>query len=96
MNPSGTVTSRPCFQSDARRSTEYNLFSTDAALQEAVRREGAGACRPELTGAGAALGTPANFEHARLANRYPPVLHKLQCSRRAHRLRSNFIHPGMH
>src|SRR6202165_6204843 len=54
---------------------EYNLFTTDAALQESVRREGAGAAAPDLASAGAALGTAANFEHARLANRHTPVLH---------------------
>jgi putative acyl-CoA dehydrogenase len=55
--------------------TEYNLFTTDPALREAVQREGAGAALPDLSGAGAALGTAENFEHARLANRHTPILH---------------------
>ena len=35
--------------------TEYNLFTTDRALQEAVQREGAGAAVPELADAGGRL-----------------------------------------
>src|ERR1700723_2646539 len=50
---------------------DYNLFASDRALQEAIRREGAGAATSDLVSAGAALGTAANFEDARLANRYP-------------------------
>ncbi|HEY2678416.1 MAG TPA: isovaleryl-CoA dehydrogenase [Steroidobacteraceae bacterium] len=53
----------------------YNLFSTDQALQEAVQREGAGWAHTELLSAGEALGTSVVHEHARLANRFTPVLH---------------------
>ena len=54
---------------------DYNLFSTDQALQEAVQREGAGwavlnCCRPAMPSARTRC-----FEHARLANRFTPVLH---------------------
>ena len=47
--------------------TDYNLFTTDLGLREAVRREGAGAAVPDLAGAGAALGTEANFGHTRVS-----------------------------
>src|SRR5258707_8338584 len=73
---------------------EYNLFASDAALQEAVRREGAGAAVPELADAGAALGTEANFEHARLANRNPPVLHGFNIQ--GERIDSIEFHPSWH
>jgi putative acyl-CoA dehydrogenase len=73
---------------------EYNLFTIDLALQEAVRREGAGAAVPELVGAGAAIGTEANFEHARLANRNTPVLHSFNV--RGERLDSIEFHPSWH
>ncbi len=83
---------------DARNQTpaleEYNLFATDAALQESVRREGAGAAAADLARAGAALGTAANFEHGRLANRYPPVLHSFNI--RGERIDSIEFHPSWH
>jgi putative acyl-CoA dehydrogenase len=74
--------------------TEYNLFATDLALQEAVQREGAGAIVPKLVGAGAALGTAANFEHARLANRNTPVLHGFNVQ--GERIDSIEFHPSWH
>ena len=54
--------------------TDYNLFTSDEALQEALQREGAAAHQEELERAGAATGSAASFDDARLANRYPPVL----------------------
>src|SRR5271170_8512469 len=73
---------------------EYNLFLTDAALQESVRREGAGAAATELASAGAALGTAANFEHARLANRHTPVLHSFNAQ--GERIDWIEFHPSWH
>jgi putative acyl-CoA dehydrogenase len=73
---------------------EYNLFTTDAALQESVRREGAGAAHRELADAGASLGTAENFEHARLANRCTPVLHRFNV--RGERVDSIEFHPSWH
>jgi putative acyl-CoA dehydrogenase len=73
---------------------EYNLFNTDAALQEAVQREGGGAATPDLVNAGAALGTAANFEHARLANRHTPVLHTFNAQ--GERIDSVEFHPSWH
>jgi len=73
---------------------EYNLLTTDTALQESVRREGAGTALPDLANAGAALGTAANFEHARLANRHPPVLHSFNVQ--GERIDSIEFHPSWH
>jgi putative acyl-CoA dehydrogenase len=73
---------------------EYNLFTTDLALQEAIHREGAAAAAADLTSAGAALGTAASFEHARLANRYPPVLHSFDVQ--GGRIDSIEFHPSWH
>jgi putative acyl-CoA dehydrogenase len=61
--------------------TEYNLFTSDIGLKEAVQREGAGWDAAELTSAGGELGSPELAEHARLAS--------------ASTL-SNFTPPGMH
>jgi putative acyl-CoA dehydrogenase len=73
---------------------EYNLFTTDVPLQDSVRREGAAAAAPELGAVGAALGTAANFEHARLANRCTPVLHSFNA--RGERIDSIEFHPSWH
>jgi putative acyl-CoA dehydrogenase len=74
--------------------TDYNLFASDLALQEAVQREGATWAAPELDLAGAELGTCTVFEHARLANRFPPVLHNFDA--RGERIDSIEFHPAWH
>ena len=73
---------------------DYNLFATDPALQESVRREGAGAAVADLLVAGAALGTASAFEDARLANRNPPLLHSFDV--RGERIDSVEFHPSWH
>jgi putative acyl-CoA dehydrogenase len=75
--------------------TQYNLFTTDRALQEAVRREGAPpAAADALADAGAALGTAENFEHARLANRFAPALQSFNVQ--GERIDSIEFHPSWH
>jgi putative acyl-CoA dehydrogenase len=74
--------------------TEYNLFTTDRALQEAVPREGAGWAMTELELAGAELGTSALCEHARLANRFTPVLHNFNAQ--GERIDAIEFHPSWH
>jgi putative acyl-CoA dehydrogenase len=74
--------------------TDYNLYRSDTALQEAVQREGAGEAAVELERAGAALGTAENFEHARLANRHTPVLHNFNA--RGERIDAIEFHPSWH
>jgi putative acyl-CoA dehydrogenase len=54
---------------------DYNLFSSDIALMEAVRREGGGWIEPEAKEFGAVLGSAEVLHLAVLANRYPPELH---------------------
>ena len=73
---------------------EYNLFASDRALQEAVQREGAGWAAPELLDAGGELGTGSNYEHARLANRFTPVLHSFNAQ--GERIDSVEFHPSWH
>jgi putative acyl-CoA dehydrogenase len=74
--------------------SEYNVFATDFALQEAVAREGAGAAVPDLVSAGTALGTAAILEHARLANRNSPVLHSFNVQ--GERIDWIEFHPSWH
>src|SRR5580704_12307117 len=72
----------------------YNLFTSDAALQEAVEREGAAAHAAQLARDGAAIGTAASFEHGRLANRHPPVLQSFNV--RGERIDALEFHPSWH
>ena len=53
---------------------DVNLFTTDAALQEAVAREGADYALADLAAFGAACGSAEAFERGRLANEFPPRL----------------------
>ncbi len=52
----------------------YNLYATDRALQEAVKRDGAVWAEPALHAFGAKLGEAAVMALAPLANRNPPML----------------------
>src|SRR5262249_985431 len=53
---------------------DVNLFSSDAALMEAVGREGAAHAVPGLSAFGAACGSAEALERGRLANEHPPRL----------------------
>jgi putative acyl-CoA dehydrogenase len=53
---------------------DYDLFSTDTALVDAVRLYGAGAAAGELAEVGRVAGSAHMQEQARLAHAYPPVL----------------------
>jgi putative acyl-CoA dehydrogenase len=54
---------------------DYDLFTTDRALVEAVRREGAAWAEAELAVFGRRLGSREALDWGVQANRYPPVLH---------------------
>jgi putative acyl-CoA dehydrogenase len=73
---------------------DYNLYGSDTALQQAVQREGAGAAECFLREAGAALGSSASLEHARLANRHSPVLHNFNAQ--GERVDWIEFHPSWH
>ncbi len=73
---------------------EYNLYTSDAALQEAVKREGGAAHGPQLARDGAAIGSAASFEHGKLANRNPPVLQSFNV--RGERVDALEFHPSWH
>ncbi len=53
---------------------DYNPFTTDRALREAVAREGAGWACTQLEEFGCKVGSSEAMEWAALANDYPPVL----------------------
>ncbi len=54
---------------------DYNLYTADLALQEAVRRADAGWAEGWLAEFGARLGRPETIALGAAANRNPPVLH---------------------
>jgi putative acyl-CoA dehydrogenase len=53
---------------------DVNLYASDAALKEAIEREGAGAEREALSAFGRVAGSARMLEHGRLANEHAPRL----------------------
>jgi len=72
----------------------YDLFAADAALGEAVDREGAAWARPELSALGTLAGTAASQELGRLANEHRPELRSFD--RYGHRIDVVEYHPAYH
>lgn len=73
---------------------DVNLYTCDAALKDAVVREGAGWAADGLTESGAQLGTAAMQELARLANFHHPVLDAFD--RHGRRIDHIDFHPAWH
>ncbi len=73
---------------------DYNLYTSDPALREAVAREGGGWAETELQGCGARTGTAESFENGRLANAHPPILHAYD--RFGHHRDEVEFHPAWH
>ncbi|KVX98181.1 DNA alkylation response protein [Burkholderia ubonensis] len=73
---------------------DYNLFTTDAALREALARAGAGWAEPQLDAYGARLGRADTAQLADDANHYPPELHAFD--RRGRRIDRVEFHPAWH
>lgn len=72
----------------------YNLFTADPALQEALMRGGAGWAQVRLAQQGAELGTAPSYEQGRLANRNEPQLHAFDA--RGGRCDQIEFHPAWH
>jgi putative acyl-CoA dehydrogenase len=72
----------------------YNLLTSDAALAEAVGREGAAWALPQLTALGATLGASETVALGFAANTYPPELHAYD--RFGHRIDEVAYHPAWH
>jgi putative acyl-CoA dehydrogenase len=73
---------------------DYNLFTTDAALGEALSRAGADWYRETLERQGEALGKAETLALADLANRHEPELHTH--SPRGERIDALEFHPAWH
>ncbi len=73
---------------------DYNLFSTDRALREAVARDGAAWACAQLEEYGRKVGTAEAIEWGVLANEHPPVLHTHD--RYGHRRDEVEFHPAWH
>ena len=73
---------------------DYDLFRTDACLQEAAAREGAAWAQSRLEDFGSLAGKAEVIELGRLANRYPPELNTHD--RRGERIDEVAFHPAYH
>jgi putative acyl-CoA dehydrogenase len=73
---------------------DVNLFTSDSALQEAVRREGAASAYEELRAFGVLTGSAAALELGRLANEHPPELENFDAQGR--RIDRVECHPAYH
>jgi putative acyl-CoA dehydrogenase len=73
---------------------DVNLYTSDAALQEAVAREGGGGAANSLVAFGALCGSAEAFERGRLANENPPRLRTHD--RQGRRLDLVEYHPAYH
>ena len=73
---------------------EYNLFSTDRALREALAREGGAWANAKLEAFGKELGRAEVMEWGALANDHPPVLRSHD--RYGHRRDEVEFHPAWH
>lgn len=74
--------------------TDYNLFTTDAVMNEWLHRIGAEWALPELTKTGADMGTAEFFRQGKLANTFTPALNTFD--NRGHRIDVVEFHPGWH
>jgi putative acyl-CoA dehydrogenase len=73
---------------------DYDLFSSDAALADAVAIEGAGLASTGLSAFGARLGQAEMLAQGDLANRNPPILHAFD--RYGRRRDTVEFHPSWH
>ena len=73
---------------------DYNLYTTDLALQEGVRRAGGAAHEGELAAYGALLGSEPTIRMAEEANRFKPELHTFD--RQGRRIDRVEFHPSWH
>ena len=74
--------------------TDYNVYSTDVALREAVHRCGGQAFDAELAGYGALLGSASTLRMADAANRFAPALRAYD--RVGRRVDEVEFHPAWH
>ncbi len=73
---------------------DYNLFTSDPALQEALVRGGAAWAQADLALQGQELGTAFSYGQGRLANRHDPALHAFDA--RGFRRDQIAFHPAWH
>ncbi len=73
---------------------DYNLFTSDPALREAVARRGAGWADAQLTAYGSLMGSAASYALADQSNRQPPSLRTLDA--RGRRIDTVDFHPAWH
>ncbi len=72
----------------------FNLYTSDSALRDAVVREGADWADTDLAGLGARFGQADTVEHSRLANEFTPVLKAVDA--KGNRVERVEYHPSYH
>jgi putative acyl-CoA dehydrogenase len=73
---------------------DFNLFTTDQPLRDAVAREGAGSAAERLRAFGQRMGSAEVLEQGRLANEHPPRLRTFDA--KGHRIDRVEFHPAYH
>ena len=73
---------------------DYNVFTSDTVLVEALKREGAAWAEQDVTAFGAKVGSAEFFHFGYLANRHVPELHAHD--RFGHRIDEVWFHPAYH
>ena len=100
QDPCNALPTQPCIAAThevvnvSSELVDYNLFDTDSALCEAVRREGAGGAEADLRAFGARIGAVDYLELGVLANRVAPELDTHD--RFGHRVDLVRFHPAYH
>ena len=74
--------------------TDFDLLATDAALEEALARAGAGWSRPQLAQYAQRLGSAGSWQLAAQANRHSPELQRFDA--RGRRIDQVEYHPSWH
>src|SRR5262245_16046043 len=74
--------------------SDYNLYTTDAPLREAIERDGAGWADKALGAYGQKLGAAQTWEWAAQANRFTPEFDAFDA--RGRRVDRVEFHPGWH
>lgn len=70
--PSQFIAETHTVENVSRELADYNLFTEDCALREALQREGAGWAQQNLEAFGSRIGTADYLQLGFAANRYPP------------------------
>ena len=95
-SPASIATAHPAdaFANVVDEAQQLNPYSTDVALQDALRRQNADWAQAQLYAQGEGLGQPESWRLAELANRHTPELHRFDA--RGRQVDEVEFHPAWH